>query len=273
MVERPRSPAEDPVRLEYDGEVACVTMCRTSVCNALSPQLVRSLRTTLFAPGLEEAAALVLSGGEGVFSSGADLRYLHAAVFGDTDALLGELITDLHAVVARLRSLPMPVVGAIGGVAIGAGMGLALATDLRVMGRSARMITGHLAVGGSPDAGLSFFLVKALGRGRALAALLLNEELTAQALLEDGVVHEVVPDDQVTSAAVALARRVAGVSPHSLQAVRRLVDLAPTQSLQTHLATEEREFRDLWCGADFREGVTARLERRVPRFNVPLQSR
>jgi 2-(1,2-epoxy-1,2-dihydrophenyl)acetyl-CoA isomerase len=265
MVERGRSPADGPVRLDYDGEIACVTMCRTSVCNALSPELVRSLRTTLFSPGIEEASALVLSGGEGVFSSGADLQYLHSAVFGETDALLGDLITDLHAVVARLRTLPIPVVGAIGGAAIGAGMGLALATDLRVMGRSGRMITGHLALNGSPDAGLSFFLVRALGRGRALAALLLNEELTAQALLDDGIVHEVVPDDEVMSAAVALARRVAGVSPFSLQAARRLVDAAPTQSLEAHLETEEKEFRNLWCGADFREGVTAWIERLASR--------
>jgi len=258
--------ATEPVRLDLVGDIACLVLQRPAVRNAVSDELLDALLTALDSPLLDRAAALVLTGAGQGFCSGADLAVVRAAMDGDTDAVLGSMVAALHTVVLRLRALPMPVVAAVEGEAVGAGMGLALAADLRVVGRSAALVPGYLALGASPDGGVSYFLARALGGARATSALLLNEALDAPTLLAHGLASAVVDDGEAVLEAIALARRVAGIPSNSLLAARRLVDLAPMQDLVQHLDSEEREFRSLWNRAEFREGVTAFLERRRPRF-------
>ncbi|MGH9000053.1 MAG: enoyl-CoA hydratase/isomerase family protein [Acidimicrobiia bacterium] len=256
------------VGLGWDGAVAVLTLQRPDMRNAFSAALLRALREALHDPALDEAGALVVTGAGGTFCAGGDVSEMGAAVAGDTDAVMGPMVTDLHQIIARLRSIPVPVVAAVNGPAIGAGMGLALAADLRVVGRSAVLVPGYLAVGASPDAGVSYFLTRALGGARALSALLLNRPFDTDALAQAGLVEEVVDDHDVLSAAVTLAQRVAGTSAASLLAARRLIDRAPTHELVDHLNAEEAEFRRVWVGSDFKEGVTAFLERRKPVFGV-----
>lgn len=263
-----RSGQDGPVELQLEGTVARVLLRRPAVRNALSAELLDALQDTLSSPLLESASAVVLAGAGDTFCAGADLSVVRAAMSGDTDAVLGAMVTELHATVSLLRSLPVPVVAAVEGAAVGAGMGLALAADLRVVGRSAVFVPGYLAIGATPDGGVSYFLTRALGGPRATAVLLQNQPLQAEALLEAGLAQEVVDDGLTLVAGTALAQRVAASVPAtSLLAARRLVDQATTQGLDAQLAAEEREFRAVWGGSDFREGVTAFLERRPPNFN------
>jgi 2-(1,2-epoxy-1,2-dihydrophenyl)acetyl-CoA isomerase len=258
------------VRLEVDDGLVRLSLCRPEVHNAVSAGLGRSLRHALAWPGLEEADALVLSGSGGAFCSGGDVGVMRSAIEGgDPESVLRPILDDLHASVSRLRALPMPVVAAVQGEAVSAGMGLALAADMRVMGRSAVMITKHVAMGGAPDAGLSYFLARELGRGRALAAMMLSERLTADDLLACGLVQQVVPDDEVIGAATRLARRLALIPRESLLAARRLVDAATLHDLDRHLDLEKQEFLKLCTGDNLREGVAAFLEDRPPVFNRP----
>jgi len=263
----------EPVELELEGNVARVLLRRPAVRNAVSAELLDALHDALSSPLLESASAVVLAGAGDTFCAGADLSVVRAAMKGDTDAVLGAMVTKLHAIISLLRSLPVPVVAAVEGAAVGAGMGLALAADLRVAGRSAVFVPGSLAIGATPDAGVSYFLTRALGGPRATAVLLQNQPLRAEALLEAGLVEQVVDDGDTLAAATALALRVAtSVPATSLLAARRLVDQATTQGLDAQLAAEEREFRTVWGGPDFREGVTAFLERRPPTFaNQPRE--
>lgn len=265
--------ADDPIELVLQDDIARLVLQRPAVRNAFSAELLDSLLSALDSPVLDRASALVLTGAGDGFCAGADLAAVRAAMDGDTDAVLGSMVRVLHAIVLRLRSLPLPVVAAVEGMAIGAGMGLALAADLRVVGRSAVFVPGYLALGASPDGGVSYFLTRALGGARATSALLLNEPMKAPTLLEQGLATAVVDDGQAVTSAVALARRVAGVPPNSLLATRRLVDLASTQDLVRQLDSEEGEFRSLWNGDEFREGVTAFIERRKPHFARPAASR
>ena len=254
--------AEESVRLDVMDGVARLVLQRPAVLNAVSEDLLDGLLAALDSPVLDGARALVLTGAGSGFCAGADLVALRAAMDTDLDAVLGPMVSGLHTIVARLRALPMPVVAAVEGAAVGGGMGLALAADLRVVGRSALFVPGNLALGASPDGGVSYFLTRALGGARATSTLLLNEPLDAPTLLAHGLVSAVVDDGDALAGAIALARRVAGVSPGSLLATRRLVDLAPTQDLVQHLASEEREFRSLWNRAEFKEAVSAFVERR-----------
>jgi 2-(1,2-epoxy-1,2-dihydrophenyl)acetyl-CoA isomerase len=261
-----------PVRLEWEGDVARVVLSRPELHNAISAELLEALLVVLHAPRLEMASALVLCGDQNTFCAGADLALVRAAVEGDPDPVLLPMLENLNAAVIRLRSLPLPVVAAVEGAAVGAGMGLALAADLRVLGRSAILVPAHLGVGATPDGGVSYFLTRALGGTRAMAAMLLNRPLAAIDLLEDGLADEVVDDGTAVVAAMALARSVGALPGNSVLAARRLVDLASIQSLTEHLESEGAEFQAVWGGPNFREGVTAFLERRPPRFVTPQRA-
>jgi 2-(1,2-epoxy-1,2-dihydrophenyl)acetyl-CoA isomerase len=241
--------------VEGDDGILVVTLDRPATRNALSHEVLEGLHSVLGDVG--GARAVVLTGGDRVFCAGGDLGAVHRALDdGDREAVtvMLELLND---VVRRLRRLSVPTVAAVEGAAVGAGLALAMATDLRVVGRRAAFIPGYLAVGASPDGGASYHLARALGPHAALAAFVLNRRIRSDELLAAGVVQEVVDDGRAFDAATALAARVAGVSPAALVATRRLIDVATTHDLEHHLDAEGRAFSALWDTADFRQAISA----------------
>jgi 2-(1,2-epoxy-1,2-dihydrophenyl)acetyl-CoA isomerase len=172
----------------------------------------------------------------------------------------------MHTIARKLRALPIPTVAAVEGAAAGAGVGLACAADLRVVGSSTVFVPAFCAIGLSPDSGTSFHLTRALGSAAANAAFLRNRRLTASDLVACGLADEVAPDGEVWAAAQRLAGEVAGAAPLALLATRRLVDAAPGHSFDDHLDAERATIKGLWNSADVVEGVTAFVERRRPRF-------
>jgi 2-(1,2-epoxy-1,2-dihydrophenyl)acetyl-CoA isomerase len=214
-----------------------------------------------------DIGALVLAGEGPAFCVGADLHLFQtAASAGRVDEMLTPLLVAMHTITRRLRTLPVPTLAAVEGSAAGAGVGLACACDLRVVGESTVFVPAFCALGLSPDSGTSFHLTRALGSMAANAAFLRNRRLPAAELAARGLADEVAPDGQVWAAAQRLAAEVAGAAPAALLATRRLVDAAPGSSFDDHLAAEEREIKSLWNSADVREGVTAFVERRRPQF-------
>ncbi|HVW34706.1 MAG TPA: enoyl-CoA hydratase/isomerase family protein [Acidimicrobiia bacterium] len=214
-----------------------------------------------------DVRALVLAGEGPAFSVGAELVQFHAALCaGRADQDLAPLLTAMHTVTRRLWTLPYPTITAVEGAAAGAGVGLACATDLRVVGESTVFVPAFCAIGLSPDSGTSYHLTRALGPVAANAAFLRNRRIGAAELRACGLADEVVPDGEVWAAAQRLALEVAGAAPGALLATRRLVDAAPTHRFDEHLDAEERAIRSLWNGADVLEGVTAFIERRRPVF-------
>jgi 2-(1,2-epoxy-1,2-dihydrophenyl)acetyl-CoA isomerase len=211
--------------------------------------------------------ALVLAAEGPAFCVGADLKLFHTAVSsGRVDEVLTPLLVAMHTITRKLRGLPFPTVAAVEGAAAGAGIGLACACDLRVVGESTVFVPAFTAIGLSPDSGTSFHLTRALGSAAANAAFLRNRHLTATELVACGLADEVAPDGEVWAVAQRLAGEVAGAAPQALLATRRLVDAAPGNSFDAHLDAEERTIKSLWKGADVLEGVTAFVERRRPKF-------
>jgi 2-(1,2-epoxy-1,2-dihydrophenyl)acetyl-CoA isomerase len=254
------------LRIGVEDGIATVLLDRPEVRNAITTELLEQLSDGLAGLPQAGARAAVLAGAGGSFCAGADLQVVREALAGDAAAVLGALLDALHRLVRQLRGLPLPVVAALEGPAAGAGIGLAMAADLRVAARSAVFVPGYLAIGASPDGGTSYFLTRALGGSRAASLFLRNTPLRAEALLAAGLVEEVVDDGRALEAALALAREAAAAPPLALQRLRELVDLAPTHDLDAHLEAERRAMSELWPTGDFREGVTAFLERRRPRF-------
>ncbi len=245
--------------------VASLTLDRPEALNALDPGLLERLSAGLDRAVHDGARAAVLSGDGRAFCAGADLDLVRRALRGDT-ALLAQLVDTLHPLIRRLRQAPFPVVAALEGPAVGAGMGLALAADLRVAARSATLVPGYLRIGTSPDGGVSSFLTRALGGPRTLALLLRNRALTAEEMLAHGLVEEVVDDGQAVAAAHRLAETLADTAPRALLQTRELIDSATTLSLSDQLDRERELVAAMWTAEDFREGVSAFLEKRRPRF-------
>jgi 2-(1,2-epoxy-1,2-dihydrophenyl)acetyl-CoA isomerase len=245
------------VHLEVDGAVAVLRLVRPETSNAVTGELLDSLLNALADPRLGDAQALVVTGEGKNFCGGADLRTIREGFDDDVDALLGSMVHRLHDVIAQLRRLPMPIVAAVEGAAVGAGMGIALAADLRVVAESAAFVPGYLALGASPDAGTSYFLTRFIGAARTVAALIRNRPLRAPELLSLGLADEVAADGDTLSVAQRLAKEVSHTSPDALLAARRLTDLAPTHGLTAHLAAEAAEFANLWKSATFQSRVSA----------------
>lgn len=252
------------VRVE-DG-IGWLVLQKPEVGNAVDAAFVEETIAALDRiPG--DVGALVLAGEGPAFCVGGNLNLFHeAASSGRVDEMLTPLLVAMHTITRRLRAMPFPTVAALEGAAAGAGVGLACACDLRVIGESTVFVPAFCAVGLSPDSGTSFHLTRALGSMAANAAFLRNRRLAADELVSRGLADEVAPDGQVWAAAQRLAEEVAGAAPAALLATRRLVDSAPGHSFDEHLDAEERTIKSLWKGADVVEGVTAFVERRRPHF-------
>lgn len=259
--------SEGDVIVKVEDGIGWLILDRPETRNAVDPAFVEEAIAALDdLPG--GIGAVVLAGAGPAFCVGGDLNLFHRAVrSGRVDEELTPLLVAMHTITRQLRALPFPTVAAIEGAAAGAGIGLACACDLRVVGRSTVFVPAFCALGLSPDSGTSFHLTRALGSAAANAAFLRNRRIPATELAACGLADEVAPDGEVWAAAARLASEVAGAAPAALVETRRLVDAAPGHSLDDHLDDEEKTIRSLWSGADVVEGVTAFVERRRPKFS------
>lgn len=246
--------------------VGTIELDRPEQLNALTVEVAGALGEAAEGLVTDGARALVLAGRGSAFCAGADLSLVHRALAEGPAPVLTPLVEGLHDSLRRLRALPVPVVAAIEGPAVGAGMGLALVADLRVMARGARLVPGYMGIGASPDGGVSFFLTRMVGAARATSLLMRNRSVGADEAVALGLAESVVDDGTALTEARELAASLTGLPPLALQRVRDLVDSATTQGLAAQLDLEQQRVTELWDTHDFREGVGAFLERRRPAF-------
>jgi 2-(1,2-epoxy-1,2-dihydrophenyl)acetyl-CoA isomerase len=177
------------------------------------------------------------------------------------------MLPVMSGLLVDMRALPMPIVAAWEGPAVGAGAGLALAADLRVCAASARLITGHSRIGSTPDGGMSHLLTRSLGAARAMSLMLRGAALSAAELAAFGLADELVDDGLALDRAIVTARELAQtLAPRAVVGLRALVDSAHGNDLAGQLAHESDWIHQLWHTHDFTEGITAFLERRKPKF-------
>lgn len=255
-----------PVDVSIEDRVGVITLDRPDTMNAITPGVVEELGVEVAELRDAGVRAVVLTGSGGSFCAGADLNLVREALDGKPHTVLAPLVDALHALIRTLRGLPLPVVAAVDGPAVGAGMGLALAADLRLVGESARLIPGYIGIGASPDGGVSHFLTRALGAAMAGSIILRNTALPAHRMVELGLAEEVVETGATVGRAIELARDLAACPPGAVLRTRSLVDEATTQRLATQLDRERERVVELWSTADFREGVSAFLAKREPEF-------
>jgi 2-(1,2-epoxy-1,2-dihydrophenyl)acetyl-CoA isomerase len=257
--------AAPTIRVEIREHVAHMTLARADAANTMNLQFGREfLAAALSIQADERVRAVVLSGEGKNFSFGGDLRGMVASG-GDLSAYLSELTTTLHAGLAHLVRMDAPVIAAVKGSSAGAGLGLVLAADLAVAGRSAKFTPAYTGVGLTPDAGCTFLLPRAVGYKRAMELLLTNRVLNAEEALDWGLINQIVDDDKVDETAAALASRLASGPTGAFGGVKRLLAEAEP-GLETQLGRESRSIAARGAGSEGREGIAAFLEKRAPRF-------
>jgi enoyl-CoA hydratase/carnithine racemase len=207
--------------------------------------------------------ALVVTGSGRAFSAGADIRELsRCAGAAGFARFLNRLTTGLDV----LASSPLPVVAAINGMALGGGLELAMACDIRVAADTAVFGMPEPALGAIPGAGGTQRLPRLVPPGVAREMLLLGEPVGAARAYEIGLVNRVCPVDEVAAVAAELARRLAAGPPRVHAALKALLDATSTGGVHDGIALERRTAQDLYDTADAAEGRAAFAERRPPEF-------
>lgn len=248
-----------------DGDVAVVTFNRPDRFNAIEPTLARGVVESLARAG-DEARAVVLTGAGKAFCSGADLAHLIDDYETDGPDLAAFLDEAFHPIVHALVECKVPTVAAINGVAAGAGMGLALACDLRVMGEAAFFTSAFTAIGLAPDSGTTWWLPQMVGVSKAIELTMTNKRVAATEARDLGLCVEVSSDDEVVEKAIELSATLADLVPDSLVTTRRLIREASSASFPEALDAERTEQARLGKTPEHLEGVYAFLEKRKPDF-------
>lgn len=257
----------EQIRFESSEGIARITLNRPDRLNSFTTQMHEELRDALRRVADDGSARVLLLTGEGRgFCAGQDLAD-RAVAPGDTPVDLGASIdNNYRPLVLTLRSLALPVVCAVNGVAAGAGANIALACDIVIATRSASFIQAFCRIGLIPDAGGTFFLPRLVGSARAMGLALLGDKLTAEQAEEWGLIWKCVDDDAFTSSVDALLAHFAQAPTGGLAAIKRALYASAGNTLEEQLTLERDAQRTLGQSSDYREGVAAFLGKRPPSF-------
>jgi 2-(1,2-epoxy-1,2-dihydrophenyl)acetyl-CoA isomerase len=256
-----------PVLLDIDEGVARLRLNRPDAANGMDIALLRALNDALMAcHGARGLRALLLTGEGPNFCAGGDVRDF-ASKGEDLPDYLRMATVYLQSAVGLLVRLEAPVIVAVQGFAAGGGgFGLVCAADFVVAADNAKFLAGATRVGMAPDAGTSVTLPRLVGLRQAMRILLTNPVLGAAEARDLGIVTEIVPEAELSSRALALARELASGAPRALAATKRLLWTGLGTGLEACLPEEARTVSELSGTADAREGLAAVIERRPPRF-------
>jgi 2-(1,2-epoxy-1,2-dihydrophenyl)acetyl-CoA isomerase len=252
------------VRWELTAGVLTLTLDRPDVLNALNRRLKEELLTAFTGAASErDARVVVLTGAGRAFCAGQDLT--ERLEDGAPD-LGTEIRERYNPLILAMRTLDKPIIGAINGVAAGAGCSLALACDLRIAAEGASFILSFGRVGLVPDSGSSWFLPRLVGPGRAAELVFTSEPLDAAAAERIGLVNRVVPAGRLLEEARALGSRLAAGAPLALALAKRALQRSLESDLETALELEAEQQSVAGRSRDHAEGVAAFREKRPARF-------
>lgn len=259
------------IEIEQHGAVRLLRLNRPQALNAFTAAMLGQLRQALEAAAGDAAVRCVLITGAGrAFSAGQDLADPHVAPSREPGAApkdIGHMLDHYYIPLAlRLRSLPVPVVAAVNGVAAGAGANVALACDLVLAAESASFVQAFSRIGLVPDCGGTWLLPRLVGRAKALELALLGDKLRAADAARLGLIARAVPDAELMDAAMGVAQKLAGMPTRALVETRRAMDEALRLDFESALMREAMLQSQLGFAHDYLEGTAAFLDKRQPQF-------
>ena len=258
----------ETVIYEKNGGVATISLNRPDKLNAFNGTMHEDLHDALDSAASDDEVRCVVLRGEGRgFSAGADLRSEDLSRDdGEAPDLGAYLRRTFSPSVRRISEMEKPVLASLHGPVYGAGLGLALACDLRLAAESAKFSVAFVKIGLMPDAGVSFFLPRVVGLGRAMELSMLGEAVDAEEALRIGLVTKVVPDEDIEEETTSLAGSLAAMPTVALAKIKNSLYASFEADLATVLEAEAEGQSECGYTSDHTEGLAAFFEKRAPDF-------
>lgn len=256
------------VIIENSEAVRTLRMNRPDSLNALNNDLLAALGKAVRDCERDDSVrCMVLTGAGRGFCSGQDLADVADRYTSDKPIELGSHLRErYHPVIMRLRTMEKPVIAAVNGVAAGAGFSLALACDLRVAGESASFVQAFVNVGLVPDSGSTHVLPRLIGVSRAMDLTFTGRKVKASEALQYGLVNQIVADSELSTVVGELAAKLANMPTKAIGLTKRAINAAWGNDLDAQLEYEAQLQTTAGRSEDHREGVTAFLQKRSPKF-------
>jgi 2-(1,2-epoxy-1,2-dihydrophenyl)acetyl-CoA isomerase len=260
--------AYETVLVDAVDHIRTITLNRPERFNACSRQLMADVGAALkIAADDDDVRVVILTGAGRAFCAGQNLAELKDSYAQGEPPELGRILHERYnPVIERMCGMRQPIIGAINGIAAGAGCSLALACDMRIGSENAAFMEAFINVGLAPDAGSTYFLPRLIGHAAAMEMCCTGRKIEADHALRLGLLNRIVPADRLMEEALSLARTIASKSAPAIAATKRLLNQSLTASLDWQLASEAETQDALAGNEDHLEGVIAFIEKRQPRF-------
>lgn len=261
-------PPYETFLVEKDGPIDWVTLNRPERLNAISQRMMLELQHyfgDLYTD--HDVRVVILKGAGRAFCAGLDLKDRSGGQSNSpSNGMRGQ--RRVSEIILRMRRCPQPIISLVHGAASGGGFAFALASDVRIAGESARMNVAMARIGLTGcDVGISYFLPRAVGRSTAMELMMTGRFIDSERALRTGLVSDLVADDKLVATGKSLAEEMLMLSPLGLRLTKEGATMtADADSLEAAVAIEDRQQILCATGGDFREGITAFLEKRKPDY-------
>lgn len=257
----------ETLTLDVEDGVATITLNRPEAANSLNRAMALDLmNASIECADNHDIRAVVLTGNGSLFCAGGDLKSFQAVGAETISAHILETTTYLHAAVSRFARMDPPLIGAINGIAAGAGASLVLLCDVAIGADTMVFTMAYTSVGLAPDGGSTYFLPRVVGLRRAAELMITNRGLSAEECLDWGILNKVVPADRVVAEAQALAKQLAQGSTSAYGGVKKLLAVSFDNGLETQMEIESQHIASAAASADGQEGIAAFIAKRKPVF-------
>ncbi len=255
----------ETIKLEKHEGTAVITINRPQVYNALNMQGKLDIIAAIKELNSDQSVKTIILTGEGkAFCSGQDLNDRSVDASKGPVDIGHTLETEWNPLINAIRTSDKIIIGAINGVAAGAGLSVALACDIKVAASGVKFICGFTQIGLAPDAGLSFVLVRHMGYSKALEFAMMGKPLLSEKMEEYNLINKVA--ENPLEEAKALSVEMNKLAPLSLKMMKKTFQRSQEDSFKNILECEKDAQRFLGFSSDYKEGVSAFLQKRKPEF-------
>jgi 2-(1,2-epoxy-1,2-dihydrophenyl)acetyl-CoA isomerase len=250
---------------EIQDKIGFIRLNRPDVFNSFNRQMALECQAALddFAAN-PNVRAIVITGNGKAFCAGQDLKEVTDP--DNNPGFMTILEEHYNPIIRRIRAIEKPIVAAVNGVAAGAGANIALACDIVLASENASFIQAFSKIGLIPDSAGTFFLPRLIGFQKASALAMLGDKVTATEAERIGMIYQVFPADEFEAAYVQTAKKLSEMPTLALGLTKRLLNQSLTNNLETQLSAESDLQIQAGSSNDYKEGVTAFVEKRKPEF-------
>ncbi|MBX2942114.1 MAG: enoyl-CoA hydratase/isomerase family protein [Cyclobacteriaceae bacterium] len=246
---------------QHEPNVALIELNRPKELNALNPQLMQEMRDALLELDKNDnVRVIVITGNEKAFAAGADIKQM-----ADKSAI-DMLLLDQFSTWDQIRKTKKPIIAAVSGFALGGGCELAMTCDMIIASETAKFGQPEIKLGVIPGAGGTQRLTKAVGKAKAMELILTGRFISAEEAHFYGLVNIVVPIEMYLKEALQLAKEIAQMSPIAVQLGKEAINRSFETQLDEGLAFERKNFYMTFASEDQKEGMSAFIEKRAPKF-------